>query len=50
MEHIIEAIREEQVKLITEKKDIDIAKHYRMMDYLTNAIAQLRYYIRECGE
>ena len=50
METIIKAIQEEQIKLITEKKDIDIAKHYRMMEYLTNATAQLEYYMRECGE
>ena len=30
MEHIIEAIHQEQIKLINQYKDIDIAKYHRM--------------------
>jgi hypothetical protein len=34
MEHIIEAIHEEQIKLISQYKNIDIAKYHRMKRYL----------------
>lgn len=48
MEHIIEAIHEEQIKLISQYKNIDIAKYHRMKRYLEEAIEQLQFYQREC--
>jgi hypothetical protein len=49
MDTIIEAILQEQIKLITQYKDIDIAKYHRMKGYLEEALEQLGYYQRELG-
>jgi len=50
MENVLEAIRQEQIKLITDKKDIDIAIYHRLKDYLDEAERQIELYIRQVRE
>jgi len=50
MENVLEAIRQEQIKLITDKKDIDIAIYHRLKDYLNEAERQIKLYLRQVGE
>ncbi len=50
MENVLEAIRQEQIKLITYKKDIDIATYHRLKDYLNEAERQIKLYLRQVGE
>ena len=49
MENVLESIRQEQIRLITDKKDIDIAIYHRLKDYLDEAERQIELYIRELG-
>jgi len=50
MENVLEAIRQEQIKLITDKKDIDIAIYHRLKDYLNEAERQIELYLRQVRE
>jgi hypothetical protein len=47
MQNILEAIRQEQIRLITDKKDIDIATYHRLKGYLDEAERQIELYIRD---
>jgi hypothetical protein len=49
MENVLESIRQEQIRLITDKKDIDIAIYHRLKGYLDEAERQIELYIRELG-
>lgn len=49
MENVLEAIRQEQIRLITDKKDMDIAIYHRLKDYLDEAERQVELYIKELG-
>ena len=45
MKNVLEAIRQEQIQLITDKKDIDIAIYHRLKDYLDEAERQIEMYL-----
>ncbi len=47
MKNVLEAIRQEQIRLITDKKDMDIAIYHRLKDYLDEAERQVELYIRD---
>jgi len=47
MKNVLEAIRQEQIRLISDKKDIDIAIYHRLKDYLDEAERQVELYIRD---
>lgn len=40
MQNVLEAIRQEQIRLITDKTDIDIAVYHRLKEYLDEAEKQ----------
>ena len=45
MKNVLEAIRQEQIRLITDKKDMDIAIYHRLKDYLDEAERQIEMYL-----
>lgn len=45
MENVLESIRQEQIRLITDKKDMDIAIYHRLKDYLDEAERQIEMYL-----
>jgi uncharacterized membrane protein len=50
MENVLESIRQEQIRLIADKKDTDIAIYHRLKDYLDEAERQIELYIRQVRE
>lgn len=45
MKNVLESIRQEQIRLITDKKDMDIAIYHRLKDYLDEAERQIEMYL-----